>query len=250
MLISFQSIDHLIDTRLQPSISLEPQAVHLWGIELEGSSWCVERCLGWLDETERQHATRLVREQDRQHYVLAHGGLRAVLSRYLGISPCMVSVGRSEAGKPFLKMDGHEHPALRFNLSHSHTRALIAVTKAQEVGIDLEWIRSEVEITKLSERYFTPSEHAAIMQATETQRTMMFFRHWVAKEALLKAQGIGLRGLSHCEVVLASHEFNWDVRVRLGVQFTAPLHVRLLSCGKGWEAAVAAENLDFVSQEG
>lgn len=76
MLISFRSIDHLTDTQLKNSITLEPHAVHLWGIELEGSPQCIERCLGWLDETERQRAARFVREQDRQHYVLAHGGLR------------------------------------------------------------------------------------------------------------------------------------------------------------------------------
>ena len=248
MLISFQSIDHLIDTQFQRFISLEPHTVHLWGIELGTSLQCLDRCLGWLNEAERDRATRLVREQDRQHYVLAHGGLRAVLSQYLGISPSAVILARTEAGKPFLKIDGSRHSALTFNLSHAHTRALIAITKSQEVGIDLEWVRPEVEITKLSERYFAPSEHAAIMQATEGQRATIFFRHWVAKEALLKAQGIGLRGLSDCEVVLVRDKFNGEIRTRLGSQFTEPLQVRLLACGEGWEGAVAAQDLEILRQ--
>ena len=133
-------------------------------------------------------------------------------------------------------------------MSHAHTRALIAITKSQEVGIDLEWVRPEVEITKLSERYFAPSEHAAIMQTTEGQRATIFFRHWVAKEALLKAQGIGLRGLSDCEVILGPYEPNRDVRLRLSSQFTAPLQVRLLACGEGWEGAVAAQDLEILRQ--
>lgn len=250
MLISFQSIDHLANRQLRNSIHLEPYAVHLWGIELEGSLRCVDRCLGWLDEAERQRAIRLIREQDRQHYVLAHGGLRAVLSRYLGVSPCLVSLRRSEAGKPFLMKNAHEHSTITFNLSHAHNRALIAVSKAQEVGVDLEWLRSNVDVLKLSERYFTPSEHAVIVQATDEQRALIFFRYWVAKEAVLKAQGIGLRGLSDCEVVLAQDELNRDVRVRLGSQFTEPLRVLLLSCEEGWEAAVAARDLNFVRQGG
>ena len=248
MLISFQSIDHITSTHLRNSISLTPHAVHLWGIELEGSSWCIEQCSEWLDEAERHRATRLVREDIRRQYVLAHGGLRAVLSRYLDVNPDEVSLGRTEAGKPFVARDGREHSAITFNLSHAHNRALIAVSKAQEVGVDLELVRSNVEVVKLSERYFAPSEHAVITQATEAQRAMIFFRYWVVKEAVLKAQGIGLRGLSDCEVVLGQHELNRDVQVRLGSRFTAPLHVCLLSCGEGWEAAVAAPDLNVVKQ--
>lgn len=248
MLISFQPIERLSGAQDQDSISLDPYAVHLWGIELEGSSRCVERCFGWLDEAERQRATRLIREQDRRHYVLAHGGLRAVLSRYLGVSPSGVSLGRTEAGKPFVTRNAREHSTMTFNLSHAHNRMLIAVSKTQEVGIDLELVRSEVDVANLSKRYFAPSEHAVIMQTTEPQRTTMFFRYWVAKEAVVKAQGIGLRGLSDCEVILGQDELNRDVRLRLGSQFTKALRVLLLSCGKGWEAALAAQNLDVVRQ--
>jgi len=248
VLISFQSIDHLTDTHLRHAITLEPHAVHLWGIELEGSPRCIERCLEWLDEAEHRRATRLVREQDRQHYVLAHGGLRAVLSRYLGLPPSVISLGRTEAGKPFVARNSREHSAITFNLSHAHNRALIAVSKAQEVGVDLELVRSKIDVVKLSERYFIPSEHAVLMQATEEHRALIFFRYWVSKEAALKAKGIGLQGLSGCEVVFEQDELKRDVRVRLGSQFTEPLRIRLLSCGEGWEAAVAAQNLDIVRQ--
>lgn len=248
MLISFQSIDHLTGTRLENPITLERHAVHLWGVELEGSSRSVARCFSWLDEAERHRAIRLIREQDRQHYILAHGALRAVLGRCLGVSPCVVSLGCTETGKPFLKKGAPEHSMITFNLSHSHNRALIAVTKAQEIGIDLEWVRSEVDVANLSERYFAPSEHAVIMQAPREQRATTFFRYWVAKEAVLKAQGIGLRGLSDCEVILGQNELNRDILVHLGSQFTEPLRVCLLACGKGWDAAVAAQNLDVVRQ--
>ena len=250
MLISFQSIDHLTDRQLQTPIGLEPHAVHLWGIELDGSLRCVDRCMGWLDETERHRATRLVREQDRYHYVLAHGGLRAILSRYLGVSPCVVSLDRTESGKPFLTRDGHEYSTITFNLSHAHNRALVAVSKAQEIGVDLELVRSNVDVMKLSERYFAPSEHTVIIQATEAQRARMFFRYWVAKEAVLKAQGIGLRGLSDCEVVLGPDDLHRDIRVRLGSPSRGPLRALLLSCEEGWEAAVAAPHLNFLRQGG
>ena len=218
-------------------------------MELNGSPPCVARCFGWLDAGERHRATRLVRERDRQHYVLTHGGLRAVLSRYLGVSPGLVALGHTETGKPFVTRDIRTHSVLTFNLSHAHGRALIAVSNAQEVGVDLELVRSDVDAAKLSERYFTPSEHMEIMQSVDKERAIRFFRYWVAKEAVLKALGIGLRGLTSCEIVLGTNEIEAKAQIRGSSQFPDEIRVRLLPCGKGWEAAVAAKHLDFVEQE-
>ncbi len=173
-----------------------------------------------------------------------------MLSRYLGVDPVRVTLYRSAIGKPFLTRELRDRSAITFNLSHAHDRALIAISKAQEVGVDLEFVRSHVEVAKLSERYFTRSEHTAIMQAPEDQRVPRFFRYWVAKEALLKAQGIGLRGLSDCEIFLEGDGTDTEVRTRLGAQFPRTLRVRLLVCEQGWEAAVAAQRLDSVQQCG
>jgi len=248
VLIPFKPIDRLGGTNRQGFIRLESNAVHLWGIELDGTSQCLERCVGWLDEGERHRAARLVREENRRHYVLAHGGLRAVLSKYLGVPPDKIVLDRNATGKPFLTGNLRNRSAITFNLSHAYGRALIAVAQAQEVGVDLECVRSEIEVVKLSKRYFTYSEHAAIMEAPEEQRAMRFFRYWVAKEALLKAQGIGLRGLSDCEICIEGDGVDMEVRARLGAQFTDTLQVRLLHCETGWEAAVAAQSLDSVIQ--
>jgi 4'-phosphopantetheinyl transferase len=248
MLISFQSLERLDSTRRRNYIRLPSNTVHLWGIELDGSQRCLERCTSWLDEIERHRAARLVRDDIRQRYVLAHGGLRAVLSKYLGVTPDVVALERSATGKPFLTRELRDRSAITFNLSHAYGRALIAVSRAQEVGVDLECIRSEVEVEKLSKRYFTRSEHTAIMEAPEEQRAARFFCYWVAKEALLKAQGIGLRGLPDCEIFLKTDGVDTEVRARLGAQFTDTLQVRRLSCETGWEAAVAAQSLDSVTQ--
>ena len=250
VLISFQSIEQLTGIEWQGHTSLELKSVHLWGIELDGSPRCLERCAQWLDEEEQHRAARLVREMDRQRFVLAHGGLRAVLSRYLGIGPELIELYCSEAGKPSLTRESRGQPAITFNMSHAHGRALIAVSKGQEVGVDLERIRSDVEVAKLSERFFAPSEHAAIMQSTQEQRAARFFRYWVAKEAVLKAQGVGLRALSQCEILLGADGVGAEVLVPAGSPLQNNGRVRFLSCGEGWEAAVAAQGMDWIVQCG
>ncbi len=244
--ISFQSIARLVEISRQDHIHLEPNTIHLWGIALNGSSRCLTKCREWLDERERDRAARLVRAEDQERYVLAHGGLRAVLTRYLGIGPDVVGFDHGESGKPTLAKRLHDPSAITFNMSHAHGRALIVVSRAQEVGVDLELVRSEVPAENLSRRFYTQSEHTMIMQSAPEQRTAIFFRYWVAKEALLKAQGIGLRGLSDCEIFLEAGRIEIEVETCLGSQFTNPLRVRLLPCEKGWEAAVAARDLGQV----
>lgn len=245
MEISFQSIEPLMSTEWLGHSCLERNIIHLWGIELDRSSHCLERCAQWLDKEEQHRAGRLVREEDRRRYVLAHGGLRAVLSRYLGVGPGVVELCRDEIGKPFVTRKSRGQSLITFNMSHAQGRALIAVSMGQDVGVDLERIRPGVEVEKLSERYFAPSEHASIMQLTEEQRAPRFFRYWVAKEAVLKAQGIGLQALHQCEILLGTEGVDVEVLVPEG----SPLHnnwkVRLLSCDKGWEAAVAAQGKDW-----
>ncbi|MDZ4856093.1 MAG: 4'-phosphopantetheinyl transferase superfamily protein [Nitrospirota bacterium] len=249
--IAFQSIEQLIGTEWQRhSCRLERHVVHLWGIELDGLPQCLERCAQWLDEEEQLRAVRLVREEDRQRYVLAHGGLRAVLSRYLGIAPDVVTLHRREAGKPFVTKEQRGQSTITFNMSHAQGRVLIAVSMGQEVGVDLERIRSDVEVEKLSERYFASSEHATIMQSTQAHRAARFFRYWVAKEAVLKAQGIGLRALSQCEILMAEDGVSGEIRVPVGSPLQDQWRIRLLSCGEGWEAAVAAQGVDWVAQCG
>lgn len=250
MRIIFQPIEHLATTQQQDQIQLEPKVIHIWGITLDGTSHCLKECRGWLDERERERAARLVRERDREHYVLSHGGLRAVLSRYLGIGPDSVCFDRSASGKPMLARELRDRFAITFNLSHAHGRALLAVSRAQEIGIDLELVRPDIQVEQLSKRFFAPQEHTAVLQSAAEQRTAVFFRYWVAKEAVLKAQGIGLRGLSGCEITLEADHGGKVVQVRVDSNLLDTMNVQLLSCDDGWEAAVAAQDLERVKQYG
>jgi 4'-phosphopantetheinyl transferase len=248
--MAFPSIELIATASWSAPIAMEDRTIHVWGFSLDGSRSFVEQCRSWLSEDERGRAARFIRQQDQVRFVLAHGGLRAVLSRYLGIGPDAVEMYRSESGKPSLTKELQGQTAIMFNLSHAHGRAFIAVSKGQEVGVDLERIRSHVEVAKLSKRYFTPSEHATIMQSTQEQRAARFFRYWVAKEAVLKAEGIGLRALSLCEILMAADGVSAEVHVPVGSPLQDNWRIRFLSCGEGWEAAVAAEGVDWVAQCG
>ena len=248
--MAFPPIESIAMAGWSTPIAMEDQTIHVWGFSLEGSLSFVERCRAWLSEEERGRATRFIRQQDHVRFVLAHGGLRAVLSRYLGVGSDAVAMNRNEAGKPSLVRIRKDQPTISFNMSHAHGRALIAVSKGQEIGVDLERVRSDVEAEKLSQRYFAPSEHATIMRLAQEQRAARFFRYWVAKEAVLKAQGVGLRALSECKVIMSANGIGAEALVPTGVLLQDDWRIRFLSCGEGWEAAVAAQGVDWVAQCG
>lgn len=122
---------------------------------------------------ERERAARLRSERDRALWARSRGVLRALLGRYLNRDPRELRFALGPHGKPALLPAGLARAAapapaadLRFNLSHSGTIALYAVTAGREVGVDIECAR---------ERY-----------------TAEFLRAWVAREAAVKCRGSGL----------------------------------------------------------
>jgi 4'-phosphopantetheinyl transferase len=55
-----------------------------------------------------------------------------------------------------------------------------------EVGVDVEWIRPMPDYIQLAERFFPPSQTAALADERD------FFRRWTRIEAGLKARGVGI----------------------------------------------------------
>src|SRR4051812_42999626 len=109
---------------------MRPSPVDIWTISLPDLH---VNCLA-ADETAR--AARFHFEQDRVHWTAARSALRLVLSRYLAMQPHEIAFVLGPHGKP-----AAANSALEFNLSHSRSWAMIAVSREIPVGVDLEGIR-------------------------------------------------------------------------------------------------------------
>lgn len=247
--LPFHPVEAVLGAHGKDLRNLDATTIAVWGLTLDGPQGCRDRCQQYLSHEERARADRCVRGEDRQRYIFAHGSLRVLVGFYLNVAPGAVRFQLDPLGKPVLCEKTHGSD-VSFNLSHAHGRALIALAKGQEIGVDLERIRQDVEAEKLSTRYFAPAEQAAIMQAIQVQRPAMFFRYWVAKEAVLKAQGVGLRSLSQCEILMAGDGAGAEVLVPAGSPIQDNWRIRFLSCGEGWEGAVAAQGMDWVVRYG
>jgi 4'-phosphopantetheinyl transferase len=132
--------------------------------------------------------------------------------------------------------------AIRFNLSHSHGRALIAVSKDREVGVDLEKILADRDVTALARRFFAPQEQVLIMSAGLAERHSSFSRIWVAKEAVLKARGSGLTfPLDRQRIELSEDGTACRLISEDNPPDSPPPAIRFLPLEEGWVGAVAAE---------
>lgn len=95
--------------------------------------------------------------------------------------------GLGENEKPYFV----SAPELQFNLSHSHTQVLAALSDSP-VGCDIEQVKP-VDL-KLAKRFFHEEEYAAILCApNEQERQRLFFRFWTLKESYMKCTGAGFR---------------------------------------------------------
>ncbi len=182
-------------------VTLQNDEVHVWRSTLDLPIESIDFFAKLLSSDEQSRADRFRFAQHRQRFIVGRGILRSLLGRYLPIEPDQLQFTYSEKGKPFLK-----HQRLQFNVAHSQGLALYAVALNHPVGVDLEQIRAIADLAALTHRFFTPNEHAAIVALPTSQQPNAFFRHWVCKEAYLKATGDGLAKLQELEIYLDSNQ--------------------------------------------
>ena len=243
--LAFPSIDLIATTGQRTPCVLQNRTIDVWGFSLDGSSAAAAQCRAWLSEDERARSIRFVRQDDQIRYVLAHGGLRALLASYAGLDPAHLSFQSGPTGKPAL-LDGPVFAhSLRFNLSHSHGRMLIAVAREQDVGVDLEQLRDRIDVVKLAERFYTSDEYERVLRLSGSNQVRQFYRYWVAKEAVLKGQGVGLRSLQQCGILTAEMPSRAVAQVSPDSAMLFGWTIQWIDCGTGWVGALAAPGGDW-----
>jgi 4'-phosphopantetheinyl transferase len=144
-----------------------------------------------LSPQELAKAGRFRQSADRERFVLGRAFVRNLCARHLKILASAVSFEESATGRPHLRGVG-----LDFNVSHSGDCVLVAWSTAGRVGADVEWIkeRDPGTLTDMARSSFSTDEFEVFSAASNQERTAIFYRVWVRKEALIKAEGVGLGG--------------------------------------------------------
>lgn len=153
-----------------------------------------------------------------------------VLTRIFHRKPEEIRLYANEHGKLYLETG----VPLFFNISHSGEYVVCAFSDT-EVGADVEKIGQER--LAVAKRFFHPEEIACLSEASEQERTELFFRYWCAKESVLKYMGTGL------SASLNSFYIRWEGENPGIYKETGCLALSLHECGidSGYKCFVCSE---------
>lgn len=140
-------------------------------------------------DDERRREQRFHFAKHRHQHLLTRALVRTVLSRYAAVRPEDWRFADGSHGRPEIL---NERCDLRFNVSHTEGLILCGVTRAGEVGVDTENIRTRRSTVDIAERFFAPDECAALRRLPATEQPDRFFDYWVLKESYIKARSQGL----------------------------------------------------------
>ena len=168
--------------------------VCIWSLlteKAEASDWPALEDV--LDDAELNRAARFRFDSDRRSFVAAHALTRHMLARVGGRDARAWRFDSGADGKPHI-LSLPPDSRLGFNLSHTARMVAAAVTRAGDVGIDVEAVdRAPPDIMAFADAHFAPDE-AAGLRALPDDRSIRerFMRLWTLKEAVVKATGRGL----------------------------------------------------------
>lgn len=196
--------------------TLPPEGtVHIWRAALIQPSAIAQQLAQYLSPDEQAKMERFRFVQHQQRSLVSRGILRALLGRYLQIDPATLKFDYEAHGKPTLSLSPG-WPNVQFNLAHSQDLVVYAIALNYPVGIDVEYQRPMNDMVEIAQRFFSASEQQALQQLSGEAQKTAFFDYWTGKEAVLKATGQGLAGLSSIEISLpeCSLHFQGDLAQR------------------------------------
>jgi 4'-phosphopantetheinyl transferase len=234
-LIGSDGISQLTWTASRVRGTIYADEVHLWAWALESAGIDLSVHLEILDQQEWERMQRFHFAPDRVRYAVAHANLRRILGTYLNQPAERVRFYANRFGKPELT-DNDPLSPLNFSLTHSRTIAVLAVANGRPVGVDVEDVRP-IE-PAVADTHFSAKECSHLSRLQGDAWLSGFYRCWTRKEAILKAEGIGLlRALDSFDVSLLADQPAELLETR--ERFSHPWKLHDLSPAQGTIGALA-----------
>lgn len=142
---------------------------------------------GWALALVMNHPSASNSEQ-REIREATLASLRLVLTKLTSRPPESFRFETTASGKPHLA----DNFPIAFNLSHSRSHSLIALSMGEDIGCDIEdRFRPDDDVDELGAMVLHPAEQQEMGRLAAPDREKAFKRYWVRKEAVLKAAGSG-----------------------------------------------------------
>jgi len=167
-------------------------AAHVWHVDPDCVGNAVlERGRAWLTLAEREHCGRLLSESLQRAYLVTRILCRATLSQYTDADPALWIFSINPSGKPSIEAP-EAFASLRFNLTHTEGLVACIVSRAGEVGVDVEDTSRKLDVAEIARYFLSIPENDRVSALAPERRSARLFDYWVLKEAYLKGRGLGL----------------------------------------------------------
>jgi 4'-phosphopantetheinyl transferase len=160
----------------------------LWLLDFAASAVDEATIAKRLSADECARMERFFVGKDRRRFGMTRWALRKLLGSASGQLAQSISFGENDHGKPIVINAADLH----FSVSHSGDLALIGLSHTGPVGVDIEAVQPEIDLSDLIELFFTPREQAFLATNSPSQQRSAFYTIWTAKEAVLKTWGLGI----------------------------------------------------------
>lgn len=162
------------------------ESIWLWRSEAAS----LARAKDILTDEEIARVSRL-RDEDQRRRLAAHlCSRKQLLCLLVDAHPGDISIDYDDDGRPFLP----QWPDIRISFGDSAGWSVMGLSRTAQIGVDVEYVRPlswEAMLPMIS----SEDEAQEIRHgAGDDAAPAAFFRSWTAKEAVLKAEGRGMRG--------------------------------------------------------
>ncbi len=150
----------------------------------------LEKFVQCLSKEELARQQRFLPPDVRRRFGVCRGRLRHLLGAMLDVEPNKVQFDYNSNGKPLLAST--HRSTLEFNVSHSGDWALFGFGQSLPIGVDTELFQRRTNFEALAPQVLSSNERTKLELLPPAERNLAIMRAWVAKEALLKAIGVGI----------------------------------------------------------
>jgi len=172
------------------NVQLEMDHLHIWRCDLHESG-DVDVLQTVLSEDEFLRMQRLVVREKRISFLAGRAALRIILGWYVKTTPQSICFHYLPNGKPVL-FDENLASRIHFNLAHSGKWMVLAVSRRNPVGIDIEEKRTVSSMKWAMQNLFHEKDQEAILKMPPSLQNDIFLQEWTALEATEKLRGVGL----------------------------------------------------------
>ena len=157
------------------------------------------------DERDRYHSLR--HPGRSQQFLLGRWLLRRSLAAHMAVNESELQFAYGPNGKPELTtaLAGN----LAFSLSHARTASVVAVARAEALGVDFESLSRASSVLRIARRFFSETELHRLRAEGECADVALMAL-WGLKESIVKAGGNTIwEGLSAVRLAVEGENVHW-----------------------------------------